>query len=91
MDYKIKNVTIFVAQCPHCKGEISLESYELTKEEMDKHVDECVGNPKNKNCIICKYYSQSFFNDHYGDCSNKESGVGTIAANYTCKFFEHKE
>lgn len=80
-------------ECEHC-GKKRLK----TKRLMVKHEDVCYCNPKNKACITCHYYDNSFYackydNSTLGDVSVNEDGeaeIDNVKLKYKCSNWKQK-
>jgi len=53
---KVYKQTYYETTCPYCNVyTVSSHDRDITKEEMELHIQECEYNPANKYCRICKY------------------------------------
>lgn len=65
----IEKVELF--RCGHCK-----EYHSYTEKDVNKHLKECVTNPDNKACLMCKHILRHNFID---EVTNKPAAI------YTCE------
>ena len=65
MDYT--NVEVY--RCDHC-----MECHSINEEIMNRHLKECLANPQNKACIMCKHV-----------CKRNDIEGGTTLKWYQCR------